>query len=386
VLNVSTIPDNFRTSYETEEKESNQSSSAHTTSWSFGAKETVGASIQYGSVKAGNGVKFSDTFTAAQALKGSTENAHGTYATHSFDISQKTGFSDLLWYSETNFNIYIYPVIGQTVCPASKADEKGDCADSDKVPLTIQFSGPDDASLETHAANTIEWYQPPWEYGNVLSYPGSDSQLQQIYPDIDPLSNVVTWATDDSDFEFKTTWDRETTDSKSTSLTQNYSFENDFSVQGASGIPGFATGQASFDINTSGSFGFNDLNKSTTTLGNSTGIGVNKPGSFLGGNYNYSVTPYIFGHLKPGGSVDNVPIDDVQTFGLLQTAFVVNPTTSDGVGVWWQQAYNNAPDIALNHPNRWIVDVRPDSASRPSNCLQLGAGKPSQVNCAELAP
>ncbi|MBA3353843.1 MAG: hypothetical protein H0U23_15725 [Blastocatellia bacterium] len=86
--------------------------------------------------------------------------------------------------------------------------------------------------------------------------------------------------------------------------------------------------------------------------------------------------------MKPGGSVDNTPL--APTFGLLQTAFSVDPQTT--AGVWWRQTYNQAPDIALNHPNRWKVEVQPDSSgSRPSNCLQLGTGRPSQMNCAELA-
>ena len=105
------------------------------------------------------------------------------------------------------------------------------------MPLTIQFSGPDQISYETVAASQVEWYQPPWEYGNVLSYPGSYAQLQQIVPDIDKLSTDLTWATDASNLTVKTTWATGTSDSQSTSFEQNYSFENDFSVQGAGGIP-----------------------------------------------------------------------------------------------------------------------------------------------------
>ncbi|MBA3353844.1 MAG: hypothetical protein H0U23_15730 [Blastocatellia bacterium] len=295
VLNVSAIPNNFYTSYETEEKKSNQSSTTHTTSWSFGAKEKIGASFQVGSLKS-SGVKFSDTFTAAQALKGSIENTHGTYASKGFDISQETEFSDQLWFSQSRFNIYIYPVIGQTVCPAKKADENGNCADSDKVPLTIQFSGPDIISSTTMAANIVEWYQPPWEYGNIFSYPSSYAQLQQIYPDINKLSTDVTFATDENTFAINTNWDTNTKDSERSSLNQNYSFENDFSVQDATGIKGVDVTTISGEFDTSGSFGFNDLNKSTTTLGKSAGIGVHKPGTFLDSpNYNYSVTPY---HLR----------------------------------------------------------------------------------------
>ena len=223
---------------------------------------------------------------------------------------------------------------------------------------------------------------------HVLSYPGSYAQLQQIYPDIQ-TSTDLTWATDDTTLDTKTTWATGTSQSQSTSFAQNYSFENDLSVQGADGVPGVSKFGISTEFDTSGSFGFSDMNKSTTTLGKSQGIGVHKPETVREpANYLYYVTPVIFGHMKPGGSVDDALLTgDVQTFGLLQTAFTVDPIGSAGspAGVWWGQAYT-APDVALNHPNRWIVDLGPDSASRPGNCLPLGSGKPSQMNCAKLAP
>ncbi|MDQ3649663.1 MAG: VCBS repeat-containing protein, partial [Acidobacteriota bacterium] len=233
VLNLSAIPDDFYTSYQTDETSKTQSSSTNSTSWSFGAKESVGASFEIGSVKDGNGIEFKDTFKAAQDLKGSTEKSHGTYSSHSFNVSQRTGFADQLWLSQTRQNIYVYPVIGKTVCPVSKPD----CQDSEKVPLTVQFSGPDQTSYETVAGSQVEWYQPPWEYGNVLSYPGSYSQLQQIVPDIHKLSNDLTWVTDASELTVKTTWATGTSDSQSTSFQQNYSFENDLSVSGKTGFP-----------------------------------------------------------------------------------------------------------------------------------------------------
>ncbi len=95
VLNLSAIPDNFYTSYQTDETSKTQSSTTNSTSWSFGAKETFGLSYEVGSVKKGNGYKIEDTFTAAQALKGSTEKTHGTYSSHSFNVSQQTGFGRL---------------------------------------------------------------------------------------------------------------------------------------------------------------------------------------------------------------------------------------------------------------------------------------------------
>jgi hypothetical protein len=167
LLNVSWAPDGFTTAYQTQETSSNQSSSTNSTSWSFGAKETFGASLSVGDIDEGNGAELKVTQKAAQALDGNIEIEHGSYSSHSFDVSQETGISDQVWLAESRFNIYVYPVIGKTVCPATKPN----CQDSEKAPLTIQFSAPEQTSYETVSGDLIPWYQPSWEYGNVLSYP-----------------------------------------------------------------------------------------------------------------------------------------------------------------------------------------------------------------------
>lgn len=379
-LNLSAVPEGFYTAYETEETSSNQSSSTNTTSWSFGAKEKVTAGATIGDPDT-EGVNVTDTFTAAQNLKGKAEKEHGIYSSQQFDISQKTGLADQVWYSDTRFNIWVYPVLGKTVCPATKPG----CQDSEKVPLTVQFSGPDETSTNSMAGNLIEWYQPPWEYGNVLSYPASYAQLQQIVPDINLLSagpdQAVSLTTDPSNTTVKTTWATGTTDSQSSSFNQNYSFKNNLSVNGSVGLKPIDSVSFGYDLTVSGSFGFSSLNKASSALGKSTGIGVSKPGTFANPfDYNYSVTPYIFGQTQPGGSVDDIPLSgDVKTFGLLRTASIVNlPNQS-----WWNQAYA-VPDVALNHPNRWQITTPGLTNPIPPNCLATGTGS-SQMNCAEIA-
>lgn len=379
VLNLSAVPDSFNTFFELDSSSTTNSSTTNTTSWSFGAKESVNASTTVGVPVLGE-LNVEDTFTATQDLKGSTEKTLGSYSGLAVDISEKTGLFDQVSYSDTRFNIYVYPVIGKTVCPANKANSNAECADGDKVPLTIQFSGPDQTSTSTVAGSQIEWYQPPWEYGNVLSYPGSYAQLQKIVPDIDKKSTDLTWLTDTSNITEKTTWSSGTSASQSTSFDQNYSFENDLSVSGSTGIEGVDSVDFGTNIDLSGSFGFSSLNKSSTDLSKSSGIGVNKPGTFRDPfDYGYSVTPYIFGNNPPSGSVDNNPLTgDVQTSGSLQTAFVVDPINGNAGG-WWKQAYTPAPDVALNHPTRWVIT---DQGSG-GNCLPTSIGT---VNCANLAP
>jgi hypothetical protein len=146
----------------------------------------------------------------------------------------------------------------------------------------------------------------------------------------------LTWVTDQTALLEKTTWNTGTTDSQTASFDQSYSFNDTFSV---SGTVDEVLDNQSFkaSISASGSFGFSTLHTAVTTLGKSTGIGVQKPGSFTDPFfYSYCVTPYIFGQQRPGGVTNDIPLSsDVQTFGVLQTASVVDPVRGEAGG-WWR--------------------------------------------------
>ena len=380
VFNVSAIPDGYFSQYQTDQSNSNQSSTQSTTSWSAGTSESLSGKAVFG-IPGLDSVTVQNKFSAQQAWKGNAEKVHGTTQSTAFDVSQQTGFGDQLWYKESRLNLYIYPVIGQTGCPAAIPN----CAESQKVPLTVQLSGVDAVSNETVPGNTTEWYQPPWEPGNVLSYPGNFAQLQAIAPDIDQVSTDFTWVTDQSVFLEKTTWNTNSNDSQSTSFDQNYSFNDTLST---SGTTDEVIVQASFkaSLSLSGSVGFSNLHTSVTTLGKSTGIAVQKPGSFASPtDYQYFVTPYIFGQKRPGGVVNDIPLStDVQTFGILQTAFVVDPIRADAGG-WWRQAYSVAPDVALNHPTRWNVRLSDQANPNDGTCLLINASS-SDIDCATPSP
>jgi PEP-CTERM motif-containing protein len=383
VFNVSVVPDGFKTTYNQESSTSDASSTTNATSWSFGAKETASVGFTIGDPDT-DGLKGTDTFTAAQTLKGSHEHDHGTYTGKSYNVSATTGFGDEVSYTDSQFNIWVYPVIGKTVCPA----KPNPC--TEKVPLYIQFSAPDGDSQQPEAVQgqALQWYQPPWEPGNIFSYPANLDQLKAHYPDVQQLTNDTTgFLTDGSTLTQTATWSGSGEESDSTGLKQNYSFENDFSVNGSVGFEGI-TAQAGFGLDVSGSFGFNNLFKSTTTLGKSTGLQISKPGTFpTFQNYGYSVKPYIMGTMQPGGVVDNQPLSaDIQTIGLLRAVFTADPLSQDpAAGGWWQQAYTAAPDVALNHPSRWTytATAQPSSGDPPANCLLTGDGK--SMDCAELS-
>ena len=381
VLNLSAIPDGFYTTYETTSTEKEESSTTNTTSWGFGAQTSVSTSLEIGSVEDGFGAKASAAFSAAQELNGVVETEHGNYQSKNFSARVQTGFTDHIWYAENRFNIYVYPVIGRTVCPQAKPN----CGASEQVPLTVEFSAPDDTKYLDVDADLLPWYQPPWESGNVFSYPATYAQLQQIIPNLQKLSQDNTWRTDGSTRTEETSWTTEATNGSSTSFGQNYSFETELSVAGAC-CGGLVTGSASAQVNLSSSTGFNDLNKAITSLGKSTGIGINKPGTFLTPViYNYAVTPFILGEQPPPSKGDNrTDPSDITTSGLLRTAFVADPLSRSS-GAWWKQAYSSAPDVALNHPVRWDIKALGLENPIPPNCRQA-ATKETTMDCAVLQP
>ena len=379
LLNLSAIPDGFRTVYETNETNTSQSSTTNTSSWSFGTQVSLEAAFEIGSVEGGLGLEVGATAQAAQDIKTFNEKEYGTYRRNTFDASVKTGFADQVWYTQSRFNIFVYPVLDHKVCPSGKPD----CAEDEKIPLTIQFSAPDKIESQKVDGNLIPWYQPPWEPGNIFSYPANYEQLQKIADNIQLLSDAQTSRTDTSTATERASWTTETTGGATASVDQNNSFALGLSISGAWSA-GITSGTASASLNLSGSSGFSDLNKSVTSVGRSAGVGVEKPGTFLvPPSYSYAFTPYIFGQVKPGSVVDNEPLNaDVQTFGLLRTAFTADPARHDA-GSWWQRSYHGAPDVALNHPSRWHWRQVAVENPLPPNCLNVGFGG-TNMDCIDL--
>ncbi|HMJ22063.1 MAG TPA: hypothetical protein VK513_09145 [Terriglobales bacterium] len=319
--------------------------------------------------------------SAKQALDGSTDALHGTFANDSVSISDATGFADSVWYSQSTLTIYIYPVIGKKVCPANSPN----CADKDKVQETVQFAGPDTISAPTADGLQVEWYQPPWMPGNILSYPGNLQQLQAAsFTDpnsFQSLTDPREWFTDTSDATAQATWTVGSKDGSTSSFNQNYSFETDLSFTLKAGFDDIVSASAGVSLDLSGSYGLSNLTNSTTSLSKSTGIGFTKKATFANpGEYGYWVTPYIFGQKQPGGVVDNKPLStDVQTFGILQTGHVVDPLAS-GAGAFWTSWYTKGIDIGLNQPWRWSVMA---TATNPGDgsCLIFDNAS-SDVDCA----
>ncbi|MBV8831851.1 MAG: VCBS repeat-containing protein, partial [Acidobacteriaceae bacterium] len=385
VLNVSAVPDAFNTTYDQESSSETTTSTTNKTSWSFGAQESVNGSLTVGDPDAGEGLKVSDTLTAAQNLKGASEGTHGTFTQSDFTLSTTTGLGDQIVYTDSQFNIWVYPVIGKTVCPAATPN----CQANQKVPLTIQFSAPNgDAKTITSPGANLPWYQPPWEPGNILSYPANAAQLRAVFPNLTSLTNGVTFASTSGAVTEHAVWSGQSHNSSTASFDQDYSFDNNFSVDGAVGFAGISAG-GGYSLDLSGSYGLSSLSESSNQVASSTGLKIQVPGTVANfANYGYLVSPSIMGTMPGPDVVDSPPntgdTSSVQTFGRLYAMYTVDPlNTSQGAGTWWRQAYTGNPDVALNHPKRWTFTPTSLVGEPPSNCLAIGAPS-SQYDCVTL--
>ena len=238
VLNLSALPDSFNTQYTIESENGTDTTKTDTVSHSFGFKETLGASFEVGDYDEGEGFKVQDTVTATQDIKHSTETEQGTFQSRSETIGITTGWGDSVVYTTSTFNIWVYEVLGQKVCPQGKPN----CQESDKRPLTVQFSAPSTTETVYAVGPNIEWYQPPWEPGNVFSYPANYSQLQQsVQGTIDKLTHDNTYFTDSQSVTQSTQWRSGLSSSTTMRTDKTFSGDNNFSMAGKTTIEKIVT-------------------------------------------------------------------------------------------------------------------------------------------------
>jgi hypothetical protein len=405
VLNLSFAPNGFNSTYTTTDSTNNTSNSSKTTGWGFSGKESDSGSLTLGETDSSgnleNGVKISYAFTAQQDLDHSLENTNGTSVTTSQTIAQTTGSNDVVWNQDGITYLYVYEVIGQTICPSDKPD----CQESERVPLTIMMSAPGPTTTQYVSAEALEWYQPVWENGNVLSYPATVNA-----PHVDPNAQLfkfmdvqtkafgsATLNTDGAGANITTTWTGTQSRGQNVSYSQVFKEDSDINVEaaGSENIAGTGFGvsaDASLNFDFGGSDSLSTLRTNSTTIESAQGMTINKNVNFRDYNtYGYSFTGVIFGKTTPpsyfDGTDSNLPASglppdntvNLNIFGPMRSAFTVDPLANNQGG-WWSHSYSAAPDVALNHPNRWSRSKLGVSDPLPSNCLETNDG---YMDCAK---
>ena len=391
VVNFTAVPGTYNSSYRMSTTTQNQSSDTNTTSYTYASSEAKGNSLS---------LKIPYLPAISGAIKKSTEDKHEevsetytfTQNEFAYNASTTTGFGDEIWYSQSSFNVYYYPVLGETVCPADNSD----CSAGEEQPLYVAISGPDSTAITAAPGANTEWYQPVHEPGNIFSYPWNSTLLAERFEQgIDTKSKGGSFFTDDSTTGVNIDWSFNSGQDSTTGTTNTHSFEKSYSI--STGKPfgeisdvnpdGIGDFEGNVDYNSSTSIG--TLNKSSSSIGESQGITISKPGTFLNyDQYQYHVEPYIIGRAAPEGYVDTVKLQtDIQTVGPLQAAFAADPLDPEA-GSWWGSnvsPYTKAIDVALNHPARW-TQSDPTGTQESLNCLEASGDRYNCMTFNDPAP
>ncbi|MCB0139578.1 MAG: VCBS repeat-containing protein [Caldilineaceae bacterium] len=364
IVNFSVIPSGFNAQYDMTQTNSNQSSNTNKTSYTYATKLETEASA---------GLKLPYLPDIAGSIKTTAEDKYETVndentftqGEFTYNAATTTGFGDEIWYSRSSFNVYAYPVLGQTVCPA----DNGNCSAAEEEQLYVMFSGPDNSGAGPAAGATTEWYQPVHEPGNIFSYPWNETQLRKQMGAIDLLSGPQHFYTDDSSQAQTLSWRSGEGQDLTVGTINNHSDDTEYSMTAELSIGEVVEVGAKGSINYNESSAISTMNQSTSSIGASQGIAIAKPNSFLKfALYQYRVEPFIFGRTPPANVVDNVKLtESLQTYGPLQAAFAANPVDSNS-GSWWRDSnnpYRQNIDVALNHPVRWSKTTQQNAL----NCL-----------------
>jgi hypothetical protein len=374
ILNVSVFPETFNAGFDFDQDSGTTSSHEGTTGYSGAWKESIEFTQKYGTST--NGETFRIKFSADQSYERNVTKTRDSYSGQSYSLSSETLFDDLVVGTSTRMNIYSYPVIGQFDCPEESPNCDLNCTlyapGCDKKPLMIQFSGPDNIVYTSPAeAGGMEWYQPVTEPGNVFSYPGSlallkaNESLSGTATDIDLLtpSNSV-WDSQEPE-EVSVQWTGGGGRSKSIDITKEFSFGLGGSLKGSEGVKGVESTSVKLKLSTEQSGSFGNLNTTGHEWAASTGVtlkrGLGPAGNSSDDNLLYQGATFIYGLNATVGTIApdlGAPSSEtnVATHGPFKVGHVANvlSTSLPASGNWWRQAYTVAPDLAFNHPQRWL--------------------------------
>ncbi len=371
IFNMSVLPDEYYTQYDLDSMSSTTSSSTSTTSYSYAMSESVTEKVKFQVPLVSS---ISGTFTQAwgQTYDSTTSHGANSFQRSTLDVSTSTGFGDELWLSTYDFNVYLYPVIGQTVCP----EGENDCTSSEQGPLYVQYSGPDQVEQLVTNGPAAEWYQPVFEPGQVFSYPWDTDQLAYQIANPQPLTEITFYVTDNSGETASAMWSSGTGTNQTSGTTQEQSFDTSNSVTVGTpnlekAVGGGASVTTSYDY--ADSTANSTLNTSSSQVQSSTGVTVVKPKDFAAPDfYAYAFSPILLGQPLSNGNVQGSLTDQqINSSGPFWTAFLADPTaTEEGAGSWWSVSpYAQDFDIALNHPQRYTAThSNPDW---PSSCIAL---------------
>jgi hypothetical protein len=356
IINFTAVPSSYFSQYTMSQKSSNQSSDTNKTSHAYSTSEKSSESL---TLKPPYVPSISGSITKTTTDK--SEDVASAYAftqnEFQYDASTQTGFGDEIWYGVNSFNLYIYRVLGETICPYDNTN----CTEEEEQPLYVMFSGPNSTGTGPASGSTTEWYQPVHEPGNIFSYPWNETILKKGFGSVQLklLSGPQSFFTDGSPQSQSLNWTQNQGNDVSAGTVNSHDYEHGYSLTAGKTIGKIVDANISSNINYNDSTSVSTLNQSTSSMGASEGISIEKPGTFLNfSTYQYQVQPFLFGRYPNDSTVDKPALSQpITSTGPMQAAFVANPL-AQGSGSWWTSSVNpyaQSIDVALNHPLRWRV-------------------------------
>jgi hypothetical protein len=416
LTNFSALPSYYNSTYDFAESSSSSKSTTQMSSWSLGASEKLSETTKT-LTPADVELKEKVSFAASDTYDHAVSKTISSYEGSSQSVTASTGLHDFLWYTSRDYNIYYYPIIGQTVCVDScdsgtcsisggACEQDSDCPGgatscpaADQQQLYVQYSG-DTSVSSTYADDSgLEWYQPVHEPGQILSYPSSCAELASRYgvnicdsngSGYSLLSAENEFKTDESDVSSSLNWSGGTSTSKT--VSQDGQFSQSLSETVAASVGTSKEGaelKETTTINANEALG--TARTHTTNLDASYGITIGQPGSFLNpGKFAYFGQGYIFGQVPAPDTLQPPPTTsaDVQANGMLHTAFTVD-LTKEGTGSWWQTgAYKHYVDLALNRPDHLSAPPGKGGSNSSSltQCRPVNGSTDTTGDCVSYEP
>lgn len=347
-----------------------ESTTSHTWSNEFGGS----SSYTFGTLKPNafqkGGLQL-ELHGGAKAMHSNTQTTRDeTLAETKINLDTSTGVDDVVLFSSQDVYLYMYPVIGQT-------DDNGN-------PIYLSFSVPDQTVFHSGViASSLPWFQPPHEVGNIFSYPGNQEQLKTDYPGAADRSGAVSWSASTTT-NAVITWIEGDSETKTAGSVDRTEWNVGTSVTAAAKVEGFTIKDTlKYDHNESTANQYMNTNKKT--LSKSEGFSVTSAGFTAVADSDYQIEARILGSETPPLASDDadasywdapVPMPDPE--GAAGDGFVPNLTldgpmhlvyttdmlssTSFHAGGLWHAVYSAAPDIALQHPKRFIRGGRDSTA------------------------
>lgn len=398
---------NYNTEYTTASNETQSSEHTHSTSQTFSGSSSVdivgqvstgvpgvGASESV-SAYSRNEVKVSGGYTNSQMTKSVTDR----YMSTTWDTAQGTEGIDRVSYSVVTQNTYRYPMIGISCDPSG--GNTGNCTTTSSGTQYYTVTAPDQPTTYPGAnGDGLEWFQPVWEYGNILSYPSACSELQAMIGSGSTIEDVI--ATDPvalAPGSLALQWSQGNTNSSTTGNSSSGFTDDSYSRTVGVGCVSEPDGNGVRRTYT-GDFHYNKdmatTSTSKTTTSGTQGITVNIPQKLFWSDpdpFDHPIQLIFYGQQNSSTADGSAEVfdppfapDDVDFLfsGHLATAFTTWPE-----GDWWgdvrKQNYTKYVDAAFNHPKRVIkfdggtINTSGDPTT-PPQCLINSTSK--KLDCA----